>query len=350
MQNNGKTICFKIFLVELLRKWRRLFVFLLIGVVLGGIFGCYQFFHVREKLLMTEEEIVSINSTVSQNNATIESYEEELITQKANLEMYIENKNNYENLLEEAKNTDNLDGELIFQISEMTQYLAELNSQINVTQQRIDTLTGEISNLKDSNINLTNQTKQTVKINKSIIVYYSVLGMVILLILFVGYHFLIIVFDDKVRTSFEISKCYGIPMLGSIYQKYTTEELKEHKGIDAIIDSMEKQNVDENEICKIVAAKMGLYANGHKQILITGEMEDEELLRVRDKLLKHIDGEMMEIIIGANPLANPNTILEMKNSVVLLVVKVGESRIKEIEKIITIIRESHTKIIGIFNV
>ncbi len=343
----GRTVDLKKLCIEILKKWRMLFIAAFIGGVLLGGYQLTVRLTAEEKPVLSQDEIKELEEKLEDNEEIIKRRKNSITDQNDLLAELRKSKKKYEVLLEQATSTEPSDAEMLVEIVEINEKIIEKQSQITSAFTQIEALEDDITTLEKVNEELTESLEETtpvVRLRNILLwaVFGGMLGIAIVCVrVSISWSL-----DKTLQSVAEMKERFAIPVLGVLPS--STEPAGRNGKIDrwiARLDNDSKPVDPENEYA-LAAAKLQLLAQPGQKIMLTGTVERTRLEQVFAALQKNLPADGCNLFVADNPVHYPESMLQLKNSAVLLVEAVHVSETCEIGALADFLRLGEAAIIG----
>lgn len=225
----------------------------------------------------------------------------------------------------------------------------KLKKDFSDLQARYYTLLKELS-VEGTTKDVEELEEETVISNPTASIKHIILGMVIFAVLYIVYIILKYVLNTKLRGNDNINQIYNIPLLGSISQEQTPQEL--FKCVDEWILKLRNhgKKVFSNEEAiglTAVALKMQMKKEGVDTAYCVGCNMKQSSMQVVEQLQNILIKENITIIVLNDILYNQDTMEQLQDAkAVFLMEKVGETLYDEIAKEQELLKRQNIKVLG----
>ncbi|MCD8115888.1 MAG: hypothetical protein LUE21_02030 [Oscillospiraceae bacterium] len=345
-----ETISIKELCLYILRGWRPLLIAILVGAVLLGGYQLISGLAAGETLVMTEEEIASAQSTIAGNETTITNDQASLTAKQAELEGLQQTLSDYQATLELAMTVEDVDTEMIVTILELNDTIASTQSQISSANQTINSLNSEISSLQSTNESLRASMEETTSdFSIKTVVVYAIVGAVLGFLVVCVVDFCRWFFGGTLRGPEVLADRYALPLLGSVYYPYSEEQEKKRNKLDRFLDRLSgiKKPDAEGEYA-LTVAKLQVLGKEGRQLMVTGTVDKQHLEAVCEELNKRLPAGGPAAFAAADPMRDPDAMLQVGGCDILLVEGVRQSKSREVDEMFRFLRLSQASIVGTF--
>lgn len=391
-------------LVRILSAWKKILVVACIGAVLLAGYIVLVTLKQGPTLVMTDGEIAEANvrieeieALLSEKEAALESNEEALFTTESSIDtnemLMLDKKNEIERIelsIEKSKDLEEIyqtmvDAMITENIAEenyaasVMSYivkLAETQESIYVKETRIVTLNKEIRDLKKENeINIP---KKIEKIEEQIKVIEEEIGLIseeydeltfqmgemiiqeldfvkVVVVAFLGFILgiglgcgcivVIMIFDNRIHNTQILEDGFGLCLLGTI----SDDEGKKGKGIiSKVIDRMKGVNhaYCAAEEKNVIVEKIKAFSRTNK-VMAIGTVNVDNIEFVGNELKEVAFANGLDLISAGNPMYSSEALKRIKDYELILVEKIDETDMKELEKLIRFLNKSEATILGV---
>lgn len=376
--------------IFILRRWKFLLLAVVLGAVLLGGFEVVIGFQPG-----TDPALVSANQNqISQIQGTQDTYQKELDTNagtissntamiavnekrvenaelliedlETSLQAYRETQEGLQTLLNQTASTeegaslleqyttliDEIDG-VVQDLDVARKDIADFETENESLEQANETL--EARNVELEQLMADNQTKidaltvametKTVSVEMGDVVRFAVVGALLGFFIVCAIAAAQYVFSGKLKNAEELVSRYGYFVLGDIHKPNTKYGDAINRWLDRLDGVGRTDNV--NEMCRLISAKLQLVVKETPvRIMVTGTISTENLEWVRQQLQAILPATEYLWYESANLLENPQTIVQLKDTAVVLVEEKGISRIREMDRQARLLNNSCASVLG----
>ncbi|MCD7750549.1 MAG: hypothetical protein LUI10_02215 [Lachnospiraceae bacterium] len=194
------------------------------------------------------------------------------------------------------------------------------------------------------------ETEETVPVSvTNKLATFIVLGAVCGAFVVCAYAFLRYCFDKTIHLEEDLSRYTGLQVLASV--DFTPEEEGHKKNvIDRLLDRLAGINYEADcsldTQCAIAAAKIQLLSST-KSILVTGTVNKKVIRKIGVNLRKLLPEEEYEVVMGENPMINPEEIIRLNDYELVLVEAPHATKVKELLSLNSFLKLGQVKVLGI---
>lgn len=345
MTNEGlceETLDWKALMICILRKWRMLFIAALIGAVL---FGGYKLAD-KPELVMPEEEREATQETIEENEKQIKTQQKQISDAKENIAMMQETREAYRIWYEDVMSNEQMDGELVTAAATLRDKIYSLDTAIQSSTRSIRDNEASIQELTEENRDLTKDMEEVESPDRRSLVKYAVLGGMLGVFLACVYIFLRYLLGRTLWDEMELKKQFGFQVLASVYDPVPAEKRNKRFWGDRLIDRLvgAAEPVDIEGQYAVAAAKIRVLAGG-RPVLITGTVCKEQLEQVLEGVQTCLP-EGMACAASENLLNVPGKVLELKDTAVVLVEAIQQSKLQELDRLVELLEIGGAEVIG----
>lgn len=185
-------------------------------------------------------------------------------------------------------------------------------------------------------------------ISKSSIIIYLILGLIVGLVFGIVFFSFRYMYGNKLRDENEL-KCYtGEKVIGTLYSPmYRTGKDKISRKLDQWDGVVEIEDMEEQLRRLALDIRLQLQRQQFSKVVLTGTVVNTILEEVGKKLVALMKEADYEIYVGENPVYNMESAEQLISAdAVIIIEKIGESRIGEIQKLQGYLADCHVKILG----
>lgn len=377
--------------IFIFRKWKFLLLAVVLGAVLLGGFEVVIGFQpgtdpalvsanqnqisqiqgtqdTYQKERNTNAETISNNTAIiAANEKRVENAELLLEDLETSLQAYRETQEGLQALLDQTDSTeegaslleqyttliDEIDGvveEMDTVRSDITDYEAE-NESLNRANQTLEARNVELEQLMADNqtkidtLTVAMETK-TVSVEMGDVVRFAVVGALLGFFVACTIAAAQYVFSGKLKNAEELVSRYGYFVLGDIHKPNPKYGDAINRWLDRLDGVDRTDNV--NETCRLISAKLQLVVQETPvRIMVTGTISTENLEWVGQQLQAILPATEYLWYESANLLENPQTIVRLKDTAVVLVEEKGISRIREMDRQARLLNNSCASVLGV---
>ncbi|MBR1781014.1 MAG: hypothetical protein IJ751_06410, partial [Oscillospiraceae bacterium] len=187
------------------------------------------------------------------------------------------------------------------------------------------------------------------QINVKAILRSAVLCAILLAVLAAVVFALREVFRDTLQNELEVECRYGIPMLGSTYRPFPADKMSAHKGLDRLLDRWEgySESLDAPLQYELAAAKLCRLTGGERRLLISGPVSEAQLQAVYEGIKPYLPPDF-SLVMARNPMEQPEAMRETADAEILLIAGINDTRVRELDRLVSFLRLSKTRVLGAF--
>lgn len=357
-------------LIYILKNWRVLLIVMLAGAV---FLGAYKGILRPDSVLISPEQEQSINEEIKKNEdsisectSTIDVNEHKIA---ANNELIETAQNDIENQKAILAKLESIISTYSNAGSQAVESLVNANAQLATVNKTIYDYTVQISNLQEENYKLSENNvslekkllelkKDNEKLKKTLtpqasvvgirsIIKYGIFGAILGAFAVCGIAFLKCVHYKKLRSADELEERYHVRILGNLYK--IPEKCNRNK-IDKLINKWAgySDTVDEEQQYKLISTAIQLASTGeNKKVILTGTVDEALLNNVEDKMKKFLPhNKGYQLYKVTNPIYDADSLLEFKESLIILVEAKDVSYNSEISRLLELLQASKADVLG----
>ena len=343
----GQSVGLKTLCIDILKKWRMLLLAALIGCVLLGGYQLAIRLITGEQSVLTQEERKAYKTALEDNEEAIERRKNSIEDQNDLITELRKSKKKYEALLEQATAAEVSSAEVMADIVGINEQTIEKQNQIISAFTQIQALEDEIESLETTNKEYKTRLEETTPVVQlQSILLRAVFGGILGIFIVCVWVAICWARDKTLKSGSEMEERFAIPVLGA---PAASAEPDGHNGkIDRWIAKLEASATSEDpeQEYALAAAKLQLLTEPGQRITLTGPVARERLEQVFTALQKNLPADACSLFVADNPLHHPDAMLQLQNSMVLLVVATHDSNTPEIQALTEFLQLGKVAVIG----
>lgn len=355
-----QSIYLKSLLQKILRQWRSLVLFMLVGAIL---LGGYQAFAPLNVPALDEDAVKNLDSqikdcqesmlsnaqkrednllTMSEKRTTIQTLQEDLLSEESYLALCRETLEQVQVLLEDASGESRI--ALLSQFTTLNDdirkaksSMEQIKNSITSNEKDIQRLTREnsetiveanrdlmdkLSDLRLQKEQLENASNPALVIrSKKKIVVFAVVGMILGACLRAGWVYFKILSSHKLQTPDELISGFGVPDLGSV-----------------------KDPKNRDFACQMAIAQLGARVQSGQEVIVTGTLPLDTLQEICTRLQAH--AERFSLRAVGNPVQDAQSTQAVQNAQVILVESIGVSDFFQVSNLLQVLKLCNASVLG----
>ena len=330
-----REIDLKVVIAGILKKWRKLLVFMIVGALILGGYKGYSIATAdnSQALKEAEKQVAICQENLDKKKDAIEAGYETIDELEAS-----------SLAIEGALARADSENASLVEIGDLSRILSDNRNSISRAQDDIETYEEELEPLEEE----LESAKDTVAAleGKSYggVIKFGILGLMLGVFVLCAWEFCRIAFATKLCCSNDLKGIYSLILLGQVH----TKDSNPVKGIDKLAEKIDPdyQNTNNDEACSVILSKAkAISREPESKLAITGTLDYTKLQELKGLLDKN-NSIGMDIVVLPNPVYNADAVNEMQGRDIVIAEEIEGSRTDEMEKLAELLFACKAEVIG----